>query len=58
MSPDSRAAQVGASIGIAMFPRDGNTPVELIQRADAAMYAVKERGRNTYRFFTPPTGSG
>ncbi len=53
-----RAAQVGASIGIAMFPRDGNTPVELIQRADAAMYAVKEGGRNTYRFFTPPTGSG
>ncbi len=53
-----RAAQVGASIGIAMFPRDGNTPVELMKRADAAMYAVKESGRNTYRFFKPPTDEG
>lgn len=53
-----RVAQVGASIGIAMFPRDGNTPVELMKRADAAMYAVKEGGRNTYRFFKPPTDEG
>ncbi len=50
-----RVAQVGASIGIAMFPRDGRTPGELMKRADAAMYAVKEGGRNTYRFFEPPT---
>ncbi len=52
-----KAAQVGASIGIAMFPRDGNTPVELIKSADAAMYAAKDGGRNTYRFFQQPTGS-
>jgi diguanylate cyclase (GGDEF)-like protein len=52
-----KVAQVGTSIGIAMFPRDGNTPVELIKRADAAMYAAKDSGRNTYRFFKSPTGS-
>ena len=34
------------SIGIAHFPRDGRTPEELIARADAALYAAKEGGRN------------
>ncbi|WP_285722176.1 diguanylate cyclase domain-containing protein [Geothrix rubra] len=52
-----KAAQIGTSIGIAMFPRDGSTPDELIERADAAMYAAKDGGRNTYRFFQQATGS-
>ncbi|OGS11443.1 MAG: hypothetical protein A2234_04250 [Elusimicrobia bacterium RIFOXYA2_FULL_58_8] len=34
------------SIGIAHFPRDGRTPAEVIGRADAALYAAKENGRN------------
>lgn len=34
------------SVGIAHFPRDGRTPEELIARADAALYAAKEGGRN------------
>ncbi|OGR79379.1 MAG: hypothetical protein A2X32_01660 [Elusimicrobia bacterium GWC2_64_44] len=34
------------SIGIAHFPRDGRTPEEVIARADAALYAAKEGGRN------------
>jgi len=34
------------SIGIAHFPRDGRAPEELIGRADAALYAAKEGGRN------------
>lgn len=34
------------SIGIAHFPQDGRSPEELIARADAALYAAKEAGRN------------
>ncbi len=34
------------SIGIAHFPRDGGAPEELVGRADAALYAAKEGGRN------------
>lgn len=41
---------VGASIGIAMYPHDGDTPEILIQRADAAMGMVKMQTRNTYKF--------
>ncbi|MCF8197533.1 MAG: PAS domain S-box protein [Sulfuritalea sp.] len=43
---------VGASIGIAFFPQDGGDSTNLIKSADAAMYRAKERGRNTYEFFT------
>ena len=35
---------VGASIGIVMFPRDGDTPDQLKRHADAAMYQAKRRG--------------
>ncbi|HJW24884.1 MAG TPA: EAL domain-containing protein [Rhodocyclaceae bacterium] len=45
------AIQVGASVGIACFPDDGATSVDLMKHADAAMYAAKTAGRNTYRFF-------
>ena len=43
--------QVGASIGIAMFPQDGNDALELMKNADTAMYAAKNAGKNTFRFF-------
>ena len=43
---------VGVSIGISTFPQDGDTPATLIKHADVAMYRAKERGRNTYEFFT------
>ena len=43
---------VGASIGISLFPQDGVDPTTLMKHADAAMYRAKERGRNTYEFFT------
>ena len=40
------------SIGIALFPADGDTFEELSMRADTAMYRAKQTGRNAYRFFT------
>jgi len=50
---DGHAMQVGASIGIACFPNDGEGLVDLMKHADAAMYSAKDGGRGTYRFFQP-----
>jgi len=42
-----------ASIGISLFPRDGDNADDLIRRADAAMYSAKDHGRRHSRFYTP-----
>ncbi len=39
------------SIGIALYPEDGDTLDDLIKNADSAMYHVKERGRGDFRFY-------
>ncbi|MBQ0132841.1 MAG: EAL domain-containing protein [Comamonas sp.] len=41
------------SMGIALYPQDGQDIDSLTQSADVAMYHAKLEGRNTYRFFTP-----
>ena len=43
---------VSASIGVALYPRDGATISELIKHADQAMYLAKDAGRSRFRFFT------
>ena len=40
------------SIGIAIYPMDGEDPSELLKNADSAMYKAKKTGRNTYEFYT------
>lgn len=44
---------VTASVGAALYPRDGDHGEALLRNADVAMYRVKEHGRNNYRFYTP-----
>jgi diguanylate cyclase (GGDEF)-like protein/PAS domain S-box-containing protein len=44
---------VTASIGIAIFPTDGQTGDELIKNADVAMYKAKDQGKNQYVLCTP-----
>lgn len=44
---------IACSIGIAMFPRDAETAVDLLARADSAMYAIKGRSGDRARFYSP-----
>jgi diguanylate cyclase (GGDEF)-like protein/PAS domain S-box-containing protein len=48
---DHHELLVSASIGIVIYPEDGNTAETLIKNADVAMYQAKDCGRNNYQFF-------
>jgi len=49
---DGRELILTASIGIAIFPSNGDSASSLLQNADTAMYQAKSSGGNTYSFFT------
>ncbi|QNE05971.1 putative bifunctional diguanylate cyclase/phosphodiesterase [Croceicoccus marinus] len=47
-----RRLHAGASIGICLYPGDGDSPAALLQAADTAMYQAKKRGRGNHRLFS------
>ena len=50
---DGHTLHITASIGIAIYPVDGDDADSLLRDADIAMYSAKSSGRNTYQYFTP-----
>lgn len=49
--------RVSASIGIALYPSNGDTPRSLMRNADAAMYHAKRLGRSRFSYFEPTMNS-
>ncbi|WP_290589004.1 EAL domain-containing protein [Arenimonas sp. SCN 70-307] len=49
---DGHELRVGVSIGISLFPEDGDEATLLMKRADAALYHAKEHGRGRYEYYT------
>jgi diguanylate cyclase (GGDEF)-like protein/PAS domain S-box-containing protein len=52
-SIDQHDLHVTTSIGVSVFPDDGQDAETLIKNADTAMYQAKENGRQSYQFFKP-----
>ena len=46
---DGKSVTATCSMGVAFFPQDGDTPEELLARADRAMYEAKDQGRDRLR---------
>lgn len=49
---EGQEVYIGASLGISVFPDDGNNMVDIVKNADLAMYASKEAGGNTFKFYS------
>jgi len=49
---EERKVYITPTIGIAVYPLDASDAENLIKKADTAMYHGKERGRNTFKFYT------
>ncbi len=50
---DGHVVHISASIGIAVYPNDGESIEELLRHADIAMYQVKAQGKNGHSFYHP-----
>ena len=57
-SLEGREVHVSASIGVSLYPQDGEDFDALLGHADVAMYRAKDLGRGTYQFFTPAMSEG
>ena len=53
VSIDDRLLRVTASIGISLFPEDGETAEDLLRHADAALYRAKADGPGSWSLYTP-----
>ncbi|MGC3983198.1 MAG: EAL domain-containing protein [Steroidobacteraceae bacterium] len=51
-STEQGVFDVTCSVGVALYPDDGQDAQTLLKHADSAMYRAKERGRNNFQFFT------
>ncbi|MCK4704571.1 MAG: diguanylate cyclase, partial [Gammaproteobacteria bacterium] len=48
---DSHKIHIGASIGISLYPNDGDSALELVRNADTAMFSAKKNGGNRLQFY-------
>jgi diguanylate cyclase (GGDEF)-like protein len=55
---EGQPVYVTTSIGISLFPRDGDAPAALIRAADAALAAAKRDGRGHFHFYAPSLSPG
>ena len=51
VTAEGHAMNVSASLGVSMFPRDGESAATLFKNADVAMYRAKELGRGGFQFY-------
>jgi diguanylate cyclase (GGDEF)-like protein/PAS domain S-box-containing protein len=49
---ETNSVQIGASIGISLYPQDGNTAESLMDHADTALYQAKDNGRGCFAYFS------
>jgi len=54
---EGRSLHISPSIGICLYPDDGEDAASLMRKADAAMYHAKASGRNNYQFYAEPMNS-
>jgi predicted signal transduction protein with EAL and GGDEF domain len=45
---------MGVSVGSSIYPLDGDDAETLVNKADAAMYKIKQSGKGGFRFFSDP----
>ncbi|MDP2827903.1 MAG: PAS domain S-box protein [Sulfuricellaceae bacterium] len=53
MNVEGRDMMVTASLGVAIYPKDGEQAADLMKNADVAMYLAKDQGRNSFQFYSP-----